>query len=171
MGKIFVLMGVCGCGKTTVGQALAKETNGIFIEGDSYHTPENVEKMRSGQPLTDEDRQGWLLRLAKVIHDHAKKSGYCFIGCSALKETYRETLRSGDPDARFIHLHGDEATLRARMAAREGHYMPASLLESQLAILETPEDAIRVDVDQPVEAIVRSILEQIVVDFSEIERR
>ena len=151
-------MGVCGCGKTTVGQRLARAKDGVFVEGDSCHPPENVEKMRSGTPLTDEDRGPWLAALAEVIRQHAARPGWCFIGCSALKASYRDILRTGDANVGFIYLHGEASLLRARMQARQGHYMPAGLLDSQLAILEEPRHALRVSVDQTPAAIAREIL-------------
>jgi gluconokinase len=160
-GTVYVVMGVCGCGKTTVGEGLARAKGGVFIEGDAYHSEENVEKMRSGTPLTDEDRQGWLQTLAEVIREHAEREQWCFVGCSALKKRYRDVLRTGDARLGFIFLHGEVPLLRQRMQAREGHYMPASLLDSQLAILEEPRDAIRVSIDQAPEAIVREILQRL----------
>ena len=154
-------MGVCGCGKTTVGQGLAAKLNGVYLEGDSYHSEANVEKMRSGVPLDDADRQGWLESLAEEIRGHAQRDGYCFLGCSALKSSYRDILRKGDSGLRFIYLHGDEALLQKRMEARKGHYMPAGLLDSQLAILEEPEGALRVSIDQDPKSMVEEILQQI----------
>ncbi len=156
-GKVIVLMGVCGCGKTTVGERLAALTEGVFVEGDAYHSEANVEKMRSGTPLTDADRQGWLETLAEVIHEHAEGDRHCFVGCSALKEAYREVLRTGDPDLQVVYLHGSRALLQARMEARQGHYMPPGLLDSQLEILEEPREALRVSIDQDPDAIVREI--------------
>jgi gluconokinase len=161
MGKVHVIMGVCGCGKTTAGEALAEATSGVFVEGDSYHSFENVEKMRSGRALNDADRQGWLESLAEVIREHADQPGWCFVGCSALKESYRDILRRGDPNLGFIYLHGEESVLRQRMGAREGHYMPPGLLDSQLATLEEPAEAIRVSIDQSPEMIVRDVLDQL----------
>ena len=158
MGKVYVIMGVCGCGKTTVGEGLAAATDGVFVEGDSFHSSENVEKMRSGTPLDDTDRQGWLETLAEVIREYAGQPGWCFVGCSALKSRYREILRRGDPDLGFIYLHGEEPVLRARMEARQGHYMPAGLLDSQLATLEVPTNAVRVSIDQSPEMIVQEVL-------------
>ncbi len=162
-GTVYVLMGVCGCGKTTVGEELARAKQGVFIEGDSYHSDENVEKMRSGTPLTDADRQQWLGTLARVVREHAEAKAWCFVGCSALKASYREILRKGDPNLGFLYLHGDEELLRERMEARQGHYMPASLLDSQLAILEEPaqDEALWVSIDQSPEAMVEEILAQI----------
>lgn len=161
MGKVFVLMGVCGCGKTTVGEGLAAALDGVYLEGDSYHSEANVEKMRSGVPLDDDDRQGWLETLSEEIRAHAQRPGYCFIGCSALKKSYRDILRQGDSELGFIFLHGDEALLRKRMEARQGHYMPAGLLDSQLAILEEPQQALRVSIDQDPESMVEQMLNEI----------
>lgn len=161
MGKVYVVMGVCGCGKTTVGESLAEATGGVFIEGDAYHPPENVEKMRSGVPLTDADRHGWLTTLAAVIRKQAAKPGWCFVGCSALKASYREILRQGDPTLGFIYLHGEKSVLQRRMNARQGHFMPPGLLDSQLATLEEPRRALRVSIDQAPETIVQEILKQL----------
>ena len=161
MSRVYVVMGVCGCGKTTVGERLAAMKGGVYVEGDAYHPVANVEKMRSGQPLDDGDRQGWLESLAKVIREHAEANRWCFVGCSALKRSYREILRQGDPDLGFVYLHGEREVLQARMDAREGHFMPPGLLASQLATLEEPKHAIRVSIDQPVEAIVAEALAEI----------
>jgi gluconokinase len=161
MGNVYVIMGVCGCGKTTVGEGLAEATDGVFIEGDSYHSSENVEKMRSGTPLDDTDRQCWLESLAEVIREHAEKPGSCFVGCSALKASYREILRQGDPHLGVIYLHGEESVLNERMQGRKGHFMPAGLLDSQRAILEEPLEAIRVSIDQAPEGIVQEVLKQL----------
>lgn len=161
MGKVYVVMGVCGCGKTTVGEGLAEATGGVFIEGDAYHPPENVEKMRSGIPLTDADRHGWLQTLAGVIRKQAAKPGWTFVGCSALKASYRDILRQGDPALGFIYLHGEKPLLQRRMNARKGHFMPPGLLDSQLATLEEPRRALRVSIDQTPEAIVQEILKQL----------
>lgn len=154
-------MGVCGCGKSTVGEALAAATGGRYIEGDAFHPEANVEKMRAGTPLDDADREGWLVALAAMIREHVGEEAPCFVGCSALKGSYRDLLRTGDPDLRFIYLHGEHDLLQARMDAREGHFMPPGLLKSQLDTLEEPSDAIRVSIDQSPEAIVAELLTQL----------
>ena len=158
MSKVYVVMGVCGCGKTTVGEALAKAKDGVFIEGDAYHPEANVEKMRSGTPLNDDDRQGWLESLADVIRERVASQDWCFVGCSALKESYRDILRTGDPELKFIYLHGSPEVLHSRMDARTGHFMPPGLLESQLETLEEPADAIVVSIDQSPESVVAEVL-------------
>ncbi|HKX43123.1 MAG TPA: gluconokinase, partial [Burkholderiaceae bacterium] len=123
-----VVMGVSGSGKSTVGALLAEALGTEFVEGDTLHPPENVAKMRAGTPLTDADREGWLHTIAaRLAAAHAAGQGLV-ISCSALKRAYRDTLRASAPDLRLIHLHGDFDLLAARMAARSGHYMPASLL-------------------------------------------
>ena len=162
MGKVVVIMGVCGSGKTTVGKALAARTGGTFIEGDSFHPEANVEKMRSGQPLTDDDRQGWLESLGEEIGEHASnEAAPCFVGCSALKASYRDILREGAPNLQIVWLTGSRDVLAQRMNERRGHFMPAGLLDSQLATLEAPHRAIVVGVDQTPRTIVDSVLEQL----------
>ena len=134
-----VVMGVSGCGKSTVGAALAAHMGWRFVEGDSLHPSENVAKMAAGQALTDADRAGWLDTLATELA-HARRAGQgMVVSCSALKRSYRDRLRSGDPDILFVHLAGDQALIAERMAARQHEYMPASLLQSQFATLQAPE--------------------------------
>lgn len=134
-----VFMGVCGTGKTTVGEGVAARLDCPFLEGDHFHPSENVEKMRAGLPLDDNDRWPWLERLGKTIGEHAGQQHQVVTACSALKRTYRDRLRlSSGQDIFFILLHGEPGLLQARMTARSDHYMPASLLDSQLAILERP---------------------------------
>jgi gluconokinase len=136
---VFVVMGVAGSGKSTIGAQLARRLAIDFIEGDDLHPPDNVKRMVTGIPLTDEDRRGWLLAIAARLREakHAKIG--LVVSCSALKRSYRDLLRSsGDKDVRFVYLAGDQALLAERMANRPGHFMPPSLLESQLAILEEP---------------------------------
>ncbi|RSZ56393.1 gluconokinase [Massilia atriviolacea] len=129
-------MGVSGCGKSTVGQALAQELAVPFVEGDQFHPPANVAKMSAGTPLDDADRAGWLLALqARIAAARARGTGLV-LSCSALKRRYRDLLREGDPALRFAHLDGPRELIAARMQARAGHYMPPSLLESQLRDLE-----------------------------------
>jgi gluconokinase len=155
---VIVLMGVSGSGKTTVGIPLAAALGGEFAEGDDYHPPANVEKMRQGIPLDDADRRPWLEALSAEIGRWLADGRTMVLACSALKRSYRAILRGGRPEVRFVHLKGSAPVLRARLAERRGHYMPASLLDSQLAALEEPQDAIVVTVDRPPAEIVARIL-------------
>ena len=133
-----VVMGVSGCGKSTVGAALAAALGWRYLEGDQLHPPANVARMAAGIALTDEDREGWLERIGiKLVQAAALRQGLV-ASCSALKRSYRDLLRAAEPGVRFVHLQGSPELLAERMAARTGHYMPASLLQSQLATLEPP---------------------------------
>lgn len=159
-----VVMGVCGCGKSTVGERLARELGALFIEGDAFHPPANVARMAAGIALTDADRQGWLEALAAQLADARRAGRSVVLACSALKRRYRDVLRQGAPDLRVVHLAGDRAMLAVRLSARQGHYMPASLLDSQLATLEAPgpgELAITLDAGAPTDALVQSALTQL----------
>jgi len=139
---IVLLMGVAGVGKTTIGEALARELGWRFIDADDYHPPQNVAKMKAGIPLNDEDRWPWLARLNKLLRDETD----AVLACSALKAAYRERLAQGVADFTTVYLHGSSELIRARIAARKHRYMPAALLDSQLATLEPPADAISIDV-------------------------
>jgi gluconokinase len=144
-GVIVVVMGVSGSGKSTVGGALAQSMGWPYFDADDFHPEANVAKMRTGTPLTDDDRWPWLDRLTGEMAAIDAHSGNAVLGCSALKQAYRDRLaRAGD--VRMVYLKGDRATIEPRLSARSGHYMPASLLTSQLATLEEPADAIVVDV-------------------------
>lgn len=135
-----VVMGVSGSGKTTVAQGLASRAGLAFAEADEFHTAANVEKMRAGTPLTDEDRWPWLEALAAWMGGQAAGGRSTVIACSALRRAYRDVLRSGPPHhVDFVHLDGPAEIIRQRLGAREGHYMPASLLDSQIATLEPLE--------------------------------
>ena len=154
-------MGVSGCGKSTVGRQLAQALGAAYIEGDEFHPPANVARMAAGIALTDSDRRGWLETLAAQLAGARAEGRPVVLACSALKRRYRDTLRKGAPALQFVHLHGDRAQFAARLAARQGHYMAASLLDSQLAALEIPwpdEHAITLDVDAPAESLVQSAL-------------
>ena len=135
---IFVVMGVSGCGKSTVGAQLAAALGLEFLEGDTLHPPGNVARMAAGVALSDADRAGWLQTLAERIGEARLAGPGLVLSCSALKRAYRDILRQGAPDLHFVHLQGDYEVLAARMAARTGHYMPMSLLASQLETLEVP---------------------------------
>jgi gluconokinase len=157
---IVVLMGVCGVGKTTVGRELAQRLHADFLEGDRFHPAANVEKMRAGMPLTDADREPWLRALAAEAERVAKTGKNAVIACSALKRRYRAILTERAA-MKFVHLTGDPVLIKARMDARVGHYMPPSLLPSQLAALEPPdvdEDAINVDIAAEPAALLDTIL-------------
>jgi gluconokinase len=153
---IVVVMGVSGSGKTTVGRALADRLGWRFLDADDFHPAENVAKMAAGIPLVDDDRWPWLDRLAAELAAVNAAGGHAVLACSALKQAYRERL-SAAGDVRFAHLAGDAETISARLASRRHRYMPASLLQSQFATLEPPENAIVVDVRDPLETQVETI--------------
>ena len=129
---VVVVMGVTSTGKTTVGKILAERLHARFAEGDEYHSAANVEKMRSGQPLNDGDRHPWLEAIAKDLHRWLEDGISAVVTCSALKRSYRDILRQAGSGVRFVHLKGDVDLIRRRMQGRHGHYMPVSLLPSQL---------------------------------------
>jgi carbohydrate kinase (thermoresistant glucokinase family) len=133
-------MGVSGCGKSSVGLQLAGALDVPFLEGDTYHSYANVAKMTAGVPLTDSDRADWLQALHQQIHDARERGAGLVLSCSSLKRRYRDLLRSADPELRFAHLAGPREVIASRMAARKDHYMPATLLDSQLAALEPLQD-------------------------------
>jgi gluconokinase len=146
MGKpILAVMGVAGSGKTTIGKRLAAALALPFVEGDNFHDPENIERMRRDEPLTDEMRGPWLDRLNRELH--RRRATGVVLACSALTEWSRRRLRAGLSDVKFVVLTGDAALLRARLAHRKGHFFDPDLLESQLATLEIPEDGIIVPID------------------------
>ena len=146
MSKSYIVMGVSGCGKSTIGELIAESMEIPFYDGDDFHPEANVAKMASGTPLNDDDRKPWLETLASLL----KEKGPCVIACSALKAKYRDILRAGSPT--FVYLHGTKETLLSRLTERSAntdHFMPASLLDSQLDTLESPqleEDCITLDI-------------------------
>ncbi|MGA1835663.1 gluconokinase [Herbiconiux sp. 11R-BC] len=155
MRELVVVGGVSGSGKSTVGAALALRLDVPFVDADSLHPEANVAKMAAGTPLTDDDRAPWLVRIGEVIAEH-RDSGIV-MACSALRRSYRDTIRAVAPGVRFITLSGSRELLSARIAARHDHFMPASLLESQLAAfepLEADEAGVDIDVAAPVGEIV-----------------
>jgi len=157
---VIILMGVSGCGKTTVGKLLSKQTGLPFFDADDFHPPENVRKMESGQPLNDEDRQPWLEILSEKISEWNRSSG-AILACSALKETYREILRSGEGNTGFVYLNGSRSVIFDRMKLREGHYMPPELLDSQFEALEEPKNALVVDIRHAPEEIAKQIVNKL----------
>ncbi|PQZ92856.1 carbohydrate kinase [Arthrobacter sp. MYb227] len=160
--RVLVLMGVSGCGKTTVAALLAGRFGWEFEEGDSLHPASNVEKMHAGHPLTDEDRWPWLAEVADWIEAELDSGKHGVITCSALKRSYREVLNRRGTGVEFVYLAGTQQQIAARLAARQGHFMPASLLQSQFTDLEEPQDdepAIRVDIGPAPRKIVQSIID------------
>ena len=153
---IVMLMGVTGCGKTTVGRALAQSLVWAFYDADDFHPPAYVAKMASGIPLTDIDRWPWLDRIADLLARVQASGGHAVLACSALKQSYRDRIaRAGD--VHVVYLKGDLATIEARLATRRHKYMPASLLPSQFATLEEPTNALVVDIRADVAAQVAAI--------------
>lgn len=155
-----VIMGVSGCGKSSVGEGLAARLGIPYRDGDDLHPPPNVDKMRAGIALGDDDRWPWLDQVAKVLATDAP----VIVGCSALRRAYRDRLRAGAGGAlRFVHLAGSHGLIAGRMAARTGHYMPPSLLDSQFAALEPPgpEEALTISIDQPLDQIIETIATQL----------
>ena len=158
------VMGVSGAGKTVVGTLLADALAVPFLEGDALHPPDNVRRMTQGIPLTDDDRRGWLRAIADRIVAARQTHGGLVVACSALKRAYRDVLRGADAELRFVHLTGDAGVIRQRMGQRTGHYMPASLLDSQLATLEVPgvdEHAWTFDISDAPQSIVAHIVERL----------
>jgi gluconokinase len=156
----FVVMGVSGCGKSSVAEMLAKATGGVFLDADDFHPSSNKEKMSAAIPLTDGDRWGCLDTLNAELRKRADDDTPTFLACSALREVYRARLAAGLPKLRFLYLKGSMELIRSRTESRSGHFMPPSLLESQFAVLEEPTaaEALIIPIDPPVEEIVAGIL-------------
>jgi gluconokinase len=154
---VVVLIGAAGAGKTTVGQALAAAMGWRFVDGDDYHAPASIAKMRAGTPLSDDDRAPWLASLHHVIAAALDRREHLVLACSALRERYRRTLQGGLPQVRFVYLEAEEPALRRRLAERPGHFAGPTLLASQLATLEKPSEALTLDATRPPEEIVGAI--------------
>jgi gluconokinase len=157
-------MGVSGSGKSTIGHALAQALTLPYVEGDELHPPENVALMASGVALTDTDRKTWLQAVAQRLADAQARQLGVVVTCSALKRRYREQLRAAAPDLQLVYLNGPASLLAERLAHRQGHYMPPSLLQSQLETLEPPqadEHALCADVSQTPAAIVAELAKQL----------
>jgi gluconokinase len=158
----WVVMGVSGCGKSDVGQRLATALNVPFIEGDQWHSAANVAKMAAGIPLTDADRADWLATLREKIAAARVAGEAAVLSCSALKRQYRDLLREGDPNLFFVELDGSRALIEQRMAARKGHFMPTSLLDSQfrdLEPLQAGEQGLRVPITGTLDEVTGAILQ------------
>ena len=152
---LVIVMGVSGSGKSTIGHQLAESLGTEFVDGDALHPPANVAKMAAGIPLTDEDRWPWLAAVGRTLADSGARG--MVVACSALRRVYRAAILEQAPGAQFVELDGSPDVLRDRMGARVGHFMPPSLLDSQLALLEPlapDEPGVRVDIDRPVDAVV-----------------
>jgi gluconokinase len=160
----YVVMGVSGSGKSEIGRRLAGRLGVSYVEGDDYHSPESISKMGAGIPLSDDDRRDWLLILQSMIRQAAQGSEGMVLTCSALKRRYRDLLREGDPALVFVYLHGERELIAGRMRQRSRHFMPETLLDSQLHDLEPPgedENAIRVDIAAQPDQIVDCIMAQL----------
>jgi gluconokinase len=153
-----VVMGVSGCGKSTVSSAIARELDLDMTDGDDLHLPASVDKMRAGTPLQDSDRWPWLDRIGQHLAQAQTAGRGRVIACSALKRDYRDRIRHLAPEVRFVFLQGSAALIRERLSARQGHYMPPELLDSQFLTLQAPTadelDVITVSIDQPLDALV-----------------
>jgi carbohydrate kinase (thermoresistant glucokinase family) len=161
---VLVLMGVSGCGKTTVAAILSGRLGWPFEEGDALHPPSNIEKMKAGHPLTDDDRAPWLEKVAEWVEERLDAGESGLITCSALKRAYREVINRRGTGVEFVYLAGSRETIAARLAARHGHFMPPGLLDSQFRTLEPPqprERPITVSIDASVETIINDIIRQL----------
>ncbi len=162
----FVVMGVAGCGKSTVGATVADRIGATYLDGDDLHPPSNIAKMSAGTPLTDNDRAPWLDKVGAALR---VSKGVTLIGCSALKRAYRDRIRAAaDAPVAFLHLAGSRDVIADRMTEREGHFMPLSLLDSQFAALEPlqpDEIGIVVAIDRPLDALVDSLTAEIAARF------
>lgn len=157
-----IVMGVSGAGKSTVAARLAQRLNRSFLEGDSFHPRQNVEKMKQGIPLADDDRMPWLIAIAARIEDARRAGQQIVVTCSALKRAYRATLAANNDDVGFVYLKGGKELIAARLAVRPGHFMPPQLLDSQFAALQEPaadEPSIVVPIDATPDDIVEALVE------------
>jgi carbohydrate kinase (thermoresistant glucokinase family) len=154
---VVILIGAAGAGKTTVGKALATALSWRFVDGDDYHAPASIAKIRAGVPLSDADRAPWLASLHRAIAAALDRREGVVVACSALRDSYRRTLQGGLHPVRFVYLEADESTLRRRLVERAAHFAGPALLASQLATLEEPGDALTIDATRPPEQIVDTI--------------
>ncbi|RJS23913.1 gluconokinase [Corallococcus sp. H22C18031201] len=156
---VVTLMGVSGSGKTTVGRVLAQRLGWRFVDADDLHPPENVRKMASGQPLTDEDRGPWLDRVTARVTDALSSGEDLVLACSALRASYRSRLTVDSARQRWVSLYAPREVIVKRLFERTGHFMPPALLDSQLALLEAPADALVIDVTPPPDDVAKAIID------------
>ena len=156
-----IVMGVSGCGKSTVGRLLAEKMGCAFYDGDDFHPAANIAKMSQGIPLNDDDRAGWLVALAELILGSLAKRDSGVLACSALKQKYRDVLRVDAELVKFVYLKGSYDLIKARMEARPGHYMKPGMLDSQFAVLEEPADAVTVSIELSPEEIADQAFRQL----------
>lgn len=156
-----ILMGVAGSGKTAVGEKVAEKLHWIFLDADNFHPAANIEKMKHGIPLNDEDRVPWLQRLHDELKNQLAEGHSVILACSALKESYRNTLQDHVSPLTFVYLDVDAETLRNRLQHRTAHFFPKELLDSQFAALEKPKDAVVVDARKPLDAVVDQAIESL----------
>lgn len=159
-----VVMGVSGCGKSEIGRRLAERLGYEYVEGDDYHPKENIAKMAAGTPLDDNDRQGWLMSLQRLLRSASNNNQGLVLTCSALKRRYRDILRAGDPELVFVHLYGERDLIAERMRQRHGHFMPPKLIDSQFNALEPlakDESGFVVDIRHTPDALVDEVVRRL----------
>ena len=161
--NFLILIGVSGSGKTTIGKKLATCLGWDFYDADDYHPPANIDKMTHGVPLTDDDRAPWLYKLQQLIENNIKENKPGILACSALKKSYRQTLTAGYDGIKIVYLKGDYDLILSRMGNRSGHYMKSNMLESQFNILEEPQNALLVNIDQSIDQIVKFIVHSLAI--------
>lgn len=161
---VYILMGVAGCGKSTIGREAAKQLNIPFLEGDDFHSEFNIAKMSNGIALTNDDRMPWVDAMVEACRTESarfqQEGTPLILACSALSKAVRQRLRAGLHDqCRFIHLHGDHATLKERLSDRKGHFFKPELLASQFEALEIPQSATTLDIFQPIDVLTQQLYE------------
>ena len=169
-GRSIIVMGVCGCGKSTIGENIANTLNAKFIDGDDLHPKANIQKMASGTPLDDIDRAPWLERIRDAAYSIETKNETGVIVCSALKKKYRDQIREGNQNVQFIFLDGSKSLILERMRARQGHFMRESMLDSQLETLERPEQepsVFTISIDGSIDSIVDAAVTVLVGNINE----
>lgn len=160
MATAIIVMGVSGCGKTSVGTELSEALGWPFYDGDDFHSQANIDKMAQEFPLNDDDRQPWLERLHSLIVEHLDESKSLIVASSALKEKYRQTLKGDREEVKFVVLSGSFELIFERMQRRTRHYMKADMLRSQFADLELPHEALAVSIEQPLSEIAAEIIQK-----------